>query len=312
MSATTENGSVTPIRLAVHGGAWDIPDDLWPAHRLGCEKAWHLGMDMLGKGAGAVETVCTVIRYLETDPTFDAGRGSFLNEDGLVELDAGLMEGRHLGTGAVLGVSRIRHPIELARHVLETSEHCLFTGEGAHRLAWRAGFEEVDPETHILARERDRHEAFQSGRARGGSRIWTEHSGVDPDLPCDTVGAIALDGDGNLAVGNSTGGIPNKAVGRVGDAALAGVGFYADNQRGAVMCTGWGESILRSAMAMEALSLLHELEPGEAAERAVARLVGRTGGFGGLVVMTPDGRIGLAYNTERMAFCVANPVGATE
>ena len=244
------------VALAVHGGAWNIPDNLWQAHQDGCARAWAAGHDVLTGGGSATEAVCAALRILEDDPTFDAGYGSFLNEDGEVELDAGLMEGAHLNSGAVLGVSRVRYPIDLAHHVLQHSEHCLFIGEGAHRYAQRAGFEMVDAQQHVHPREREVWTRVKNGDTGPLETAWnpTGH---------DTVGAVALDAAGNLAAGNSTGGTLFKQAGRVGDAALISSGFYADNQMGAVVCTGWGEPIMRSAMAMHGLQApwMHSRRP---------------------------------------------------
>jgi len=281
--------------LAVHGGAWNIPEQLWPAHQAGIRHAHSQGMTVLNDGGSAVDAVTVAIRALEDDPTFDAGMGSFLNEDGNIELDAGLMHGRSLKSGAVLGVNGIRNPIELARYILENSPHCLFTGEGALKLARETDLEHVDADYHVLDREK-----IISQKIAAGDTSFLTGAWVSPGH--DTVGAIALDLEGNLAAGNSTGGTRHKAVGRVGDAAIIGSGFYADNQLGAVVCTGWGEPIMQSGMAMHALYQLPHQSPQAAAESAIIRLRERAGGFGGLIVMTPKGRCGVAFNTERMAF----------
>ena len=137
------------IAMAVHGGAWNIPDSLWPAHEAGCRRAREAGLAILQAGGSALEAVAAAICIMEDDPTFDAGYGSFLNEVGGVELDAGLMEGRNLESGAVLGVNRVKNPILLALHVLRHSQHCIFTAEGAHRLIEAAGLAQVAPESHI-------------------------------------------------------------------------------------------------------------------------------------------------------------------
>ena len=281
--------------LAVHGGAWNIPKELWPAHQAGIRDAHASGMSVLMDGGSAIEAIAVAIRALEDDPTFDAGYGSFLNEDGEVEMDAGLMDGKTLKSGAILGVRGIRNPIDLARHVLEHSPHCLFTGPGALRLADKAAIPRVADDYHVLDREKAIARKIAEGDTSFLSNAW-----VAPGH--DTVGAIALDRKGNLAAGNSTGGTRNKAVGRVGDAAIVGSGFYADNQLGAVVCTGWGEPIMQSGMAMRALYQLSHLSPQAAAESGIIRLRERAGGFGGLLVMTPQGRCGVAFNTERMAF----------
>ena len=285
-------------RFAVHGGAWNIPDELWPAHQDGCATAYRAGAEVLASGGSAVEAVATAIRIMEDDPVFDAGRGSFLNELGEVELDAGIMDGYSLRSGAVLGVSKVRHPIDLARHVCEHTNHCIFSGSGAHRLAEQAGWPLVEPATHIHERERLRFDRIQAGETRLLDDVWAN--------PCDTVGAVALDRRGNLAAGNSTGGTINKAVGRVGDAPLIGLGFYADNQIGAFVCTGWGEPIMQSAMGMFGLHALAEMGPQKAAEYAVLRLKRRAQGFGGILMMAPDGRCAAAFNTQRMAYLLEN------
>ena len=283
------------FRLAVHGGAWNIPDELWSDHGRGCAEAHRSGTRVLEKGGSALDAVTTAIRIMEDDPTFDAGYGSFLNERGEVELDAGLMEGRELRSGAVLGVSKVKNPVVLARYLLEHSPHCVFAGEGAHRQAVLAGFDTVDPNVHIHERERAAFARIQAGDSDQLEKAWT-HS------PTDTVGAIALDMGGNLVAGNSTGGTLNKALGRIGDAPLMGLGFYADNELGAFMCTGWGESIMRSAMGMFALNALAEHGPQGAAEIALEHLERRVNGYGGILLMSPDGECGVAYNTRRMAY----------
>lgn len=281
--------------LAIHGGAWNIPYDLWPAHQRGTQRAYQEGMAVLDQGGNALDAITTAIRVLEDDPTFDAGIGSFLNEDSDIEMDAGLMEGLHLHSGAVVGVYGIANPIDLARTILANSSHCLFTGEGAMRMAAKAGIPRVADDYHVLPREREISQAIA-----GGDHSYLAEAWVQPGH--DTVGAIARDKSGTLAAGNSTGGIRHKAKGRVGDAALVGSGFYADNYLGAVICTGWGESIMRSGLAMKALYLLRDYPPQEAASKAILHLQERVQGFGGLILMAPDGRCGVAFNTQRMAF----------
>lgn len=282
------------IAFAVHGGAWNIPDALWPAHQAGCANAYAAGMAVLESGGPATEAVTAAIKIMEADPIFDAGVGSFLNEEGRIELDAGLMDGASLKSGAVLGVSKVESPIALAAWILRNSEHHIFTGDGAHHLAEQAGFALVADDFHELTRERDFYERIKADRSVLDT-TWA-------DQPHDTVGAIARDANGNLAAGNSTGGIPFKARGRVGDAPLMGLGFYADNERGAFVCTGWGESIMSSAMGMTGLFGLASQSPQLAAQHAVDHLKRRVRGYGGMLLMAPDGTCGAAFNTQRMAF----------
>src|SRR5215469_10449419 len=228
--------------IVVHGGAWSIPPGAREAHRAGCLSAAERGYAVLSAGGSALDAVVAAIEVLEDDPTFDAGRGSVLSAEGRVQLDAGLMDGRTLHIGAVAGVHRVAHPIRLARAVLERSGHHLLVGDGAERFARDQGFELVDPETFVVERERQRYADFQAGRL-----------GTADDFAHDTVGAVAQDATGQLAAGNSTGGVAFSLPGRVGDAPLPGVGYVADSRTGGVACTGWGEHILRVGLATRAL-----------------------------------------------------------
>jgi beta-aspartyl-peptidase (threonine type) len=232
---------------------------------------------------------------MEDDPIFDAGRGSVLNRDGHVELDAGMMDGNTLSAGAVAVVRRIANPITLARRVLHDSEHVFLVGEGAERFAERVGMPFCDPSQLIVERER---------------AIWEERrsSGAQPGAdfrpgPCDTVGALAVDSEGNVAAGNSTGGTAFKWPGRVGDTPIIGCGLYADNHMGAAACTGWGEQIMKTVLAKSTVDQIALLsDPSTAAQVAIAYFRHRVGGLGGVICAGPDGRIGWAHSTPHMAF----------
>jgi len=253
-----------PLALIVHGGAWDIPDDEVAPHLAGCRRALAAGWEALTNGRSALDAVEIAVRIMEDDPTFDAGVGSVLNRDGLVELDAAIMDGATLRSGAVAAVRGIRNPISLARRVLE-SEAALLVGRGAERFADTVGIERCADEDMIVPRERARWEelcrlaayrtpdAFQRppgevaglrGIVAGGDHA-PDHPGLRIQHPGDTVGAVALDRYGNLAAAVSTGGTPFKLPGRVGDTPLIGAGLYADVQTGGCASTGWGESIIK-------------------------------------------------------------------
>lgn len=281
------------IAMIVHGGAWAIPDDQVDAHARGCLNAIHAGYAALRKGGSALDAVQTAIRRMEDDPIFDAGKGSCLTQDGLVELDASLMDGATLNVGAVACVKHIAQPIRLARLVLE-SPHVLLVGEGAERFAQQHGMVLCDTEDLIVDRERQIWEEFrQQGQARYGDAFEPRR---------DTVGAVALDASGNIAAGLSTGGTPNKLPGRVGDVPQVGCGFYADNAVGGVACTGLGEAIARMALAQRAMQMLESgASPQQAAEQAVQALAARVGGTAGLIALDRLGQVGVAYNTKRMA-----------
>jgi beta-aspartyl-peptidase (threonine type) len=284
--------------LIVHGGAWNIPDALVLPHRRGVESALMAGWRVLNGGGAAVDAVETAIREMEDDETFDAGRGSFLNEAGEVELDAAIMNGRNLRAGAVAAVQTVRNPITLARAVMEKSEHVLLVGKGAVRFARENGMPMCKPDDLIIQREVDRWRAAQNGKRRPAKDAF--RSGATAG---DTVGAVAVDRSGNLAAGTSTGGTPNKPPGRVGDSPLIGCGTYADNEFGAVSATGWGESLIRVVMAKTVAELMARFggDAASAAEEALRILVRKTEGYGGVIALNRRGEVGISYNTPRMA-----------
>lgn len=284
-----------PLSLIVHGGAWDIPDNEVEEHRTGCQRALDAGWRVLAQGGAALDAVEAAVRVLEDEPVFDAGVGSVLNQDGIVELDAALMDGQTLRFGAVAAVQRVRYPITLARRVLE-SHVALLVGQGAERFAEASGIPFCDPTDLVVDRERQRWEQL---RNRAEAR--TQDSFMS--YPGDTVGAVALDHAGNLAAATSTGGTPNKLPGRVGDSPLVGCGLYADNQTGGCSSTGWGESIIKVLLAKTATDLIGRgQEPMTAAREAIDILAQRVGGLGGCILLDGQGRPGLAYNTPRMAY----------
>lgn len=303
------------IALIVHGGAWNIPDDEVAANKAGCRRALDTGWMTLERGGTALDAVEAAIRVLEDDPIFDAGVGSVLNSDGIVELDAAIMEGATLRSGGIAAVRRIRNPITLARRVLE-SQVILLVGEGAERFAAAAGVPLCDPAELIVARERERWQTLRAqagyqtqdafGAAGQGSDTTKETQGAEaPTLaqPVDTVGAVALDRYGHLAAGTSTGGTANKPPGRVGDSPLIGCGLYADDLTGGCSSTGWGESIIKVLLAKTATDLIGAgRDPMDAARAAIDILGRRVGGLGGCILLDTKGRIGLAFNTPRMAY----------
>ena len=298
-----------PLALIVHGGAWDIPDNEVAEHQEGCRQALAAGWRVLEQGGHALDAVEAAVRVLEDAPIFDAGVGSVLNRDGDVELDAAVMDGETLRSGAVAAVRRVRNPITLARRVLE-SQVILLVGQGAERFAESAGIPFCDPTELIVERERARwqelhqqsnyraQDAFGAARAKQSAPQPTSLS-----HPGDTVGCVALDRTGQLAAGTSTGGTANKLPGRVGDSPLIGAGLYADTSTGGCSTTGWGESIMKVLLAKTATDLIGAGHtPMEAARAAIDVLARRVGGLGGCILLDAQGRPGLAFNTPRMAY----------
>jgi len=309
-----------PPTLLVHGGAWAIPDDMVEAHRLGVSNALAIGYAMLEDGASAVDAVEAAVTILEDDETFDAGRGSFLTSAGRVQLDALLMDGSNLRAGGVACVERLRNPIQAARLVLDKSPHIYFVGAGAEDFAEQHGMALIDNTELVLERERTRLTAAQAKASAGLPDLTFAGDDKSPEtavpLPPtgmdshDTVGAVALDSSGNLAAATSTGGTLNKAPGRVGDSSLIGCGCYADNLSAAVSLTGWGEPIMKLVLGKWAVDRVQRgVAPEQVGQDAIAYLYKRLQGHGGIILLGPDGRFGLAHNTPRMAWGVADNNG---
>jgi beta-aspartyl-peptidase (threonine type) len=277
----------------VHGGAWAIPAEAIPACQAGCRRALEAGWQTLQQGGSAVEAVEAAIVVLEDDPVFDAGVGSHLNADGVVQMDAILMDGNSLDAGAVAAVERIRNPIRLARRILETSEHMLLAGAGAERFAAEHGFPLCDPAELIVPRERARWEASVHALTR--KQPFPASTG--------TVGAVARDTAGRIAAGTSTGGTFGKYPGRIGDSPLIGCGCYADSESAGASATGWGEAIMKIVMAKLGVDLVRQsISPAAAALQCVHRLATRAGGTGGIILVDRLGRVGAAFNTPHMVY----------
>lgn len=284
-----------------------MPDDAVARNEAGIEKALAAGYALLEEGAGAVDAVEAAVAVMEDDDTFDAGYGSFLTSDGRVQMDALLMNGENLRTGGVACVERLRNPIHAARLVLDRSPHVYFVAQGAERFAEEQGMALCDNSELVVPCERERLEKAQAA-ARAGHGDTTFSGPVAASH--DTVGAVALDIHGNVAAGTSTGGTLNKAPGRVGDSSLIGCGCYADNESAAVSLTGWGEPIMKLVLGKWAVDRVAAgASPDEAAQAAIAYLYDRLGGHGGIILLGPDGRVGLAHNTPRMAWGLRTPSG---
>ncbi len=291
--------------LVVHGGAWAIPDDMVEAHLNGVRNAAAAGWRALERGGSALDAVEEAVVVLEDDETFDAGRGSFLNRDGKVQLDAFIMDGATLRGGGVGCVERLRNPVRAARKILSDSPHVYFVAEGAERFAAEHGITLCRNEDLIIPREIERLHAYQAqAAAAGGNDLFAPTTSHDL-LSHDTVGAVALDRDGNIAASTSTGGTLNKAPGRLGDSSLIGCGCYADNLSAAASTTGWGEPIMKLVLAKWAADRVESGSlPEWVASEAMNYLKQRLNGHGGIILLDVLGRFGIAHNTPRMAWAI--------
>lgn len=287
--------------ILVHGGAWEIPEEAHDDHIQGCRRAAEAGLSILLAGGSALDAVEAAVRLMEDDATFDAGRGSFLNAAGEVELDAIIMDGRDLNLGAVAAVQRVRNPVSLARLVMTESPHAFLVGPGAEHFAREHGMPICPPWELLVGRELERWRAIQAGEAPPAPALFA---------PKGTVGAVALDVHGNLAAATSTGGTPSKHPGRVGDSPLVGCGAYADNRSAAASATGEGEALMKIVASKTACDLVGQgLSPQEAVEATIRLLAERTGGHGGVILVDGRGRFGIAHSTSYIAHAVAGPEG---
>jgi len=290
--------------LVVHGGAWAIPDEMVEAHLNGVRNAAAAGWRVLEKGGSALDAVEEAIVVMEDDETFDAGRGSFLNRDGKVQLDAFIMDGASLRGGGVGCVERLKNPVRTARKILSDSSHVYYVGEGAERFAAEHGIALCRNEDLVIPREVERLKEYQAQEATHGNDLFA------PQISHDTVGAVALDRAGNIAASTSTGGTLNKDPGRLGDSSLIGCGCYADNTSAAASTTGWGEPIMKLVLAKWATDRVASGNlPQWVAQEAMNYLKQRLDGHGGIILLDGQGRLGIAHNTPRMAWAVRTAAG---
>jgi len=266
--------------LIVHGGAGDPPEAERPERQAATERALDAGWSAFGDG-GPLEAVIAAVRHMEDEPLLNASVGASLNRDGQVELDAGLMEGTTYRVGAVGAVGDVRHPIDLARAVMDDGRYVLLVGDGASRFARERGIETCDPLVFLTDRQR---------------RNW-QRAGSD------TVGAVARDDEGRTAVAVSTGGMPGKWPGRVGDSPVPGAGFYADDHFGVACGTGVGEGFMRLCLCHLAVLMMGRGQTAEQSARAmVGHLASHVDGSGGVILIDAAGRPGAAHNTPFMAW----------
>jgi beta-aspartyl-peptidase (threonine type) len=296
---------MTAWRLVIHGGAGSMrPGRLDPEQercaRAGLEAALAAGEAILEKRERALDAVEAAVRVLEEDPCFNAGRGSVLTASGCIELDAAIMDGRNRAAGAVSGLRTTRAPISLARELLEHGPHVFLSGHGADDFARDHGFEQVENSWfEIPERRRQLDELLAS-------------DGFDDEIKYGTVGAVAVDVDGHVAVATSTGGLTAKRWGRVGDSPLIGAGTYADDRSAAVSATGSGEYFIRAVAAHQVAERIRlGRQPLQDAVDSVLADVASLGGKGGLIAVAPDGEAAWGFTTPAMYRGMADASGRT-
>ncbi|MBS1772497.1 MAG: isoaspartyl peptidase/L-asparaginase [Bacteroidetes bacterium] len=292
------------IRLAIHGGAGTIlrsamTSELQTQYEQGLQDALEAGYKILSSGGSAMDAVEAAVMSLEDCPMFNAGCGSVFNNTGKHEMDAAIMDGNTLDAGAVSGVSNVKNPVKLALTIMQNSEHVLLTGTGAELFAKMQGLEfEDDKYFYNETRYKQWQEALKD------DRVQLDHT----EKKFGTVGAVALDAQGNLAAATSTGGMTNKKFGRMGDSPIIGAGTYANNNTCAISCTGHGELFIRAVVAYDISCLMEYkgLSLQEACDIVVHDKLVKIGGEGGLIAIDKYGNIKLPFNSEGMYRGYAN------
>jgi len=299
------NMETKKIGLAIHGGAGTIErSKMTPEnereYRAGLERALTAGYEILKRGGSGLDATEAAVRVLEDDPHFNAGRGSVFTSAGTNEMDASIMDGKTLRAGAVGSVQHIKNPINLARLVMEKSPHVMLDCAGAEAFAKANGVELVDQKYFFTQQRWDALQKMKDAEKHRASGDGKSFIITDQDRH-GTVGAVALDKDGNLAAATSTGGTTNKMPGRIGDTPVIGAGTYANNRTCAVSCTGDGEYFIRAAAAHEVSALMeHRGMKLQEAARTALDTVKKLGGEGGLIAIDKNGEIALPFNTNGM------------
>lgn len=305
--------------IVIHGGAGiilkqDMSDSLEVAYKAKLEEAIKVGHTILKNGGSSIEAVTKTINILEDSPLFNAGKGAVFTHDETNELDASIMDGQTLNAGSIAGVTHIKNPIDLAKEVMLHSEHVMLAGQGAEIFAQTRGIPLVDPSYFYTENRfqslRQAKELEQAKKNNSASASFT-----DPFIKNQkfgTVGCVALDKNGNLAAGTSTGGMTNKRWNRIGDAPIIGAGTYANNATCAVSSTGWGEFFIRAVVAHDISALMEYkgLSLQEAAEEVIQKKVPALGGDGGIIAIDRKGNVSMEFNTAGMYRAHMNADGA--
>lgn len=290
--------------LMVHGGAGaldNVKDDRTAVRYLeALRRILEHGREVMKLGGSALQAVEACAALLEDDPVFNAGCGSVLNENGKVEMDAAIMDGRDLTAGAVAAVNNIANPVQLARLVMTESEHVMLISDGAMHFAEHCGITPA-PEKYFYTPDR----VAQLEEARRRHKIMLDHDDADEDSEDQkygTIGAIARDQQGNLAAATSTGGIVNKRMGRIGDSPIVGAGLYADNETCAVSATGYGEEFMRSVISKTISDFIYMkgMNAEEATKAGIEYLTRKVKGRGGVIVIDKDGNCASGLTTKKM------------
>lgn len=295
------------VAIVIHGGAGAIkkenmPEDLEKRYLAVLDSIVEMGHEALEKGASSIDVVSDVIVAMENIPLFNAGKGAVFTYDEENELDASIMVGSTKEAGAIAGVKRVKNPILLARKVMEESVHVLMSGDGAEHFAKKVGVDMVSPD---YFRVDSRIKSLKKVKEREAKSSEESASIYDDELKGEkfgTVGCVALDKNGEIVAGTSTGGMTNKRWGRIGDSPIIGAGTYADNKVCGVSSTGWGEFFIRGVVAFDiaALTDYKEMTIENASHQVIHKKIPEMGGDGGVIVLDPEGNVSMQFNTAGM------------
>lgn len=298
----------TNFAIVIHGGAGGIKKEYFTeeqqkAYTTTLQEALDAGYEVLENGGVSLDAVQEAIKVLENSPLFNAGKGAVYNSDGNQEMDAAIMDGETLNAGAVAGVNHIKNPILAARMVMDSTSHVLLSGKGAEILASKFGLEMVDSSYFFTEKRMN-----QLKEVQGKEKTSLDHTAflikneLIDDHKYGTVGAVAIDKNGNIAAGTSTGGMTNKKYGRIGDVPIIGAGTYANNKTCGISATGTGEFFIRSVAAHEVSSLImyKNLSPANALHEVLFKQIGPLGGEGGMILIDKNGNVYWDFNSSGM------------
>lgn len=304
----------SPVALVIHGGAGvilkkNMTEEKEAAYTAKLQEALDSGYAILKRGGTSREAVVATIMILEDSPLFNAGKGAVFTNAETNEMDASIMDGNTREAGAVAGVSTVKNPILVAQAVLEHSPHVLLTGKGAETFAASQDIEQVEPSYFRVERRLEQLRRIKADEPRGDYQDPAQKA-----AKFGTVGAVALDKDGNITAATSTGGMTNKRYGRVGDSPIIGAGTFADNNTCGVSCTGHGEYFMRYLVAYDIAALMaykgYSLK--KACREVVMKKLKKAGGSGGVIALDAEGNIAMTFNSPGMFRAYRNPKGKSE
>jgi beta-aspartyl-peptidase (threonine type) len=294
--------------IVIHGGAGGVTrenhnTEQQEAYSQKLQEALDAGYAVLENGGISLDAIQAAINVMEDSPLFNAGKGAVYNSEGNQEMDASIMDGSNLNCGAVAGINHIKNPILAARLVMDSTKHVLLSGKGAEILMGQYGLEMVDS-TYFFTEKR----LNQLRKVQGKDQMLLDHSsllendGLIDDHKFGTVGAVAIDKNGNIAAGTSTGGMTNKKYGRIGDSPIIGAGNYANNLTCGISATGTGEYFMKTVAAHEVSNLIQYkgLNPKDALHEVLFNQIGKLGGEGGMILLDKNGEVYWDFNSDGM------------